>query len=242
MRILLDRIDFKSIQSILDGESPLLLLCNFGYFNVAKFTLLLRRGATVYDRSTLEGKTCLHLCFVLLGITKDDRGYIGDIRDGLVYLIQQGADVRAKDKYGVSVSDEAYGVYTRNITLRSRIRENIWDCVLTICGYDISDFRRRPRRAIYSPAYSRMDFEELWAGYEHLCPYYDDEDDAIYLSDIGETDYESDDDDGNCCSGSAEEDVVDSGDENGNMERAEDDDWSDSEDGGVSLDPAVRLD
>ena len=84
-----------------------------------------------------------------------------------------------------------------------------------------------------------MDFEELWAGYEHLCPYYDDEDGTIYFSDLESTEY----DDGSCCcSGSAEEDLVESGDGDREMEGAEDDDWSESDDGGVSLDPAVRLD
>ena len=240
MRILFDRIDFESIQLSLGGESPLLLLCDLSYFNVAKLTLLLRRGATVHDRSArCRGETCLHSCLAFSGILKGNSYFIGNIRDGLVYLIQQGADVRAKDDIGVSVSDVAYGVDTRKLTFRSRIREDVWDCVLTICGYDISDFRRRPRQAIYSPTYSRMDFEELWAGYEHLCPYYDDKDNEIYLSDIGDTDDDYDDED--CCRGSSEEAVVDSGDENGEMGWAEDEDWSDSEDGGVGLDPTVRL-
>ena len=238
MRILLDRVDFRSIQTISDGESPLLWLCTWSHFTVAKFTLLLRRGATVHERHDFNGTTCLHLCLCLYAISKNDSDYIGNIRDGIVYLIQQGADVRADDDYGVSVSDVAYGVPTRNLTFRSRIREDVWDCVLTICGYDISDFRRGPRQAIYSPIYSRMDFEELWAGYEHLCPYYDDEDSAIYVSDLEGTEYDNE----SCCCGSAEEDVVESGDEDREMEWAEDGDWSDSEEGGVSLDPAARLD
>ena len=57
-------------------------------------------------------------------------------------------------------------------------RGDLWDCALAITGHNVSDYRRGwPREARYGEYYTRRDFEELWAGREHLCPYYHDVED-----------------------------------------------------------------
>lgn len=230
---MLDQVGFADCQISMKGWNPFLLTCQGAYFTVEKFGILLQRGASVYDRDDY-GNTCLHKC--LQGIHR--RIYVGNVshaRDGLMYLIQRGADVFAENEPGESVSHAAYNiVYTTDEEPHHRaFREDVWDCVLANCGYDIYDFRPHGRGAVYAKSYTRAHFEELWAGCEHLCPYYNDEEDAVYLTDSS-GDLENDDEDGgtdHCHEDEAmEEDSV-------AEEMGDDDasDWSDSEDGGVNL-------
>jgi len=97
---------------------------------------------------------------------------------GIIYLIDQGADIFAKDFLGVSVSGMAYapGIDKRTRKILGGARGDVWDFSLAVCGYNITDFREKIRRPRYGTYYTRKDFEKLWAGHEHLCPYYDDED------------------------------------------------------------------
>ena len=98
----------------------------------------------------------------------------------LLSLIKSGADVDAVDDHGVCVTEHAY-TYGQDFTftnLAGRLGD-LWDHVLVRCGYDL--FARRtafPRRPSYSDSdsekYSRKEFEEIWAGWESYCPYYDD--------------------------------------------------------------------
>ncbi|KAL2679302.1 hypothetical protein Neosp_010074 [[Neocosmospora] mangrovei] len=54
-------------------------------------------------------------------------------------------------------------------------RGDLWDAAVTICGYDLTQFRASyPRVPRYNKGYSRQDFERLWLGHESLCPYWDD--------------------------------------------------------------------
>ena len=56
-------------------------------------------------------------------------------------------------------------------------RGDLFDVVLQSCGYNIYEFRKEyPRTGLYTNEYSRRDFEILWEGIEHLCPYWDDTD------------------------------------------------------------------
>jgi hypothetical protein len=106
-----------------------------------------------------------------------------DERDTVIYLIQLGAEVQAEDVWGKSVSQYAYS--TRPGTELTPRREGdeyggysgtLWDVTLAASGYDIKEFRRDyPRTARYGPKYTRSDFEQLWTGYEHLCPYWNDD-------------------------------------------------------------------
>ncbi|MBE3044004.1 ankyrin repeat domain-containing protein [Candidatus Bathyarchaeota archaeon] len=221
---MLDLVPLSTSQILLGGENPFLLICKGGRYSVEKFEIVLQRGASVHDRDS-DGNTCLHLC-VWLDDQLDHSEVIG-ARDGQIYLIQRGADPFAENLYGDSVSQEAYDKLSSvHAPLHiQRLSEDVWDCVLANCGYDIDDFRTRPRRAVYTKHYTRAHFEQLWEGCEHLCPYYEDEEDAVYLTDSSE-DLEDDDKDGG------------SGCEHGNGDLEEDeDDWSDSEDGGVGLGP-----
>lgn len=103
-------------------------------------------------------------------------------RQGLLLLLDHGANIFAKNYRGVSVSAERYRRERRSVYIKMHKRElykpisrkgDVWDNVLTLRGYNIAEFRERmPRVGQYSRYYTREDFEELWKGNEHLCPYY----------------------------------------------------------------------
>ena len=50
----------------------------------------------------------------------------------------------------------------------------------------LTNFGTRPRRAVYTKDRTRAHFEQIWNGCEHLCPYYEDVEDAVYLTDSSE--------------------------------------------------------
>ncbi|KAK4034293.1 hypothetical protein C8A01DRAFT_18863 [Parachaetomium inaequale] len=103
---------------------------------------------------------------------------------GIIFLIRSGADVHAKDHNGRSVSDLAYARFPHPWDMVGSMQGDVWDFALAVCGYNISDFRQgRCRKAHYGGYYNRQGFEELWAGHEHLCPYYDVEEDTGPCSD-----------------------------------------------------------
>ncbi|KAF4894906.1 hypothetical protein CGCFRS4_v006183 [Colletotrichum fructicola] len=97
-----------------------------------------------------------------------------DDRRSLICLIQNGADIHSRDDAGSSIWDAA----KKNNKQGSYARD-MWDFVLAYCGFhsEVEVFAREtPRHAVYRPGwYSRADFEEIWKGMEHLCPYYGDE-------------------------------------------------------------------
>lgn len=121
-------------------------------------------------------------------------------RDGLAYLLSHGADPLAVDDSNESVSETAYF----NMKDETSRAGDVWDAVLVDFGFAITDFRRRcPRKASYRPFYTRRDFEELWTGREHLCPYYYDEE--VY-EEVWTTDEESNQDDGDALDDSSDSD------------------------------------
>lgn len=176
MTMMLDKGNaFAGVKTVVTGIStPPLMYCMFRRWGTEGFALLLRHGASVRDHD-FEGNTCLHLCFNSLH-SPYPPSQIQRARDAIIYLIQQGADVFAENIEGQSVSDIAY-------SLKFGWSGDIWDCALARCGYDVSHFRLgRTRQAKYGPHYTRDDFEDLWSGAEHLCPYYDPQEDDIYVS------------------------------------------------------------
>jgi hypothetical protein len=95
---------------------------------------------------------------------------------GIVLLIRHGADLYAEDYDGQSVSHTAYSAQSEERVGLGCVTGDVWDFALAISGYSISAFRQGHgrRRACYGRKYTRRDFENLWVGREHLCPYYDD--------------------------------------------------------------------
>lgn len=102
-------------------------------------------------------------------------------REIISLLVDSGADVYARDFDDVSVSEARY-IQDGQISLNfiNSSEGDIWDNVLARQGYNIAEFRKGwPRVAKYSTGnpwwyhnYEREDFELLWEGMEHLCPYY----------------------------------------------------------------------
>ena len=126
----------------------------------------------------VQGRTCLHHC---LSRCWGNAGssYILRYSAGIIFLIKHGADVHAKDYYDLSVSDIAYADDSMDSWWEiGCARGDVWDFCLAVTDYTLSEFRQgRPRKACYGRHYTRRYFEELWAGNEHLCPYYYDAED-----------------------------------------------------------------
>jgi len=173
------------------GLSLLSGVCSSGRWSAESIAVLLRRSADVTDRDD-RGRTCLHHCFQLYRRWEFQSSHdkfpvdigsphpIHRFSAGLILLIQHGADVCAQDGFGHSVSTYAYMEPTgvNGLAELGSVRGDVWDFALARCGYDISEFRHKhgaSRKARYSTRYTRQVFESLWAGYEHLCPYYNDE-------------------------------------------------------------------
>lgn len=97
--------------------------------------VLLDRGASVMARN-IFGQTCLHL--VLESIRFPE---INSDKVSVSLLVKAGADVYAKDKNGMSVSDVAYTPFFvgRSYNLGT-YRRHLWDEILTECGYDPAAF------------------------------------------------------------------------------------------------------
>ncbi|KAF4419749.1 Palmitoyltransferase AKR1 [Colletotrichum fructicola] len=138
-----------------------------------RFCTLIKHCAIFIDvnMELEEGRTSLHYLVYQIrraGWTSEDD------RRSLICLIQNGADIHSRDDAGSSIWDAA----KKNNKQGSYARD-MWDFVLAYCGFhsEVEVFAREtPRHAVYRPGwYSRADFEEIWKGMEHLCPYYGDE-------------------------------------------------------------------
>ncbi|KAM6527667.1 hypothetical protein FALCPG4_008717 [Fusarium falciforme] len=151
-----------------------------GHCNCDALAALIDAGANIQARVTnnymalMKGFTCLHtlVYFAWNPSTSDEL-------ESLVYLIQRGVSVYAVDDNHRSVSMTAYiqnefeceGEWTPV----GGYRGDLWDAALVTCEYNLSEFRRLyPRLPRYDSRYMRSDFEKLWEGIEHLCPYWDD--------------------------------------------------------------------
>ena len=188
------------------GLSPLLVLCRDSRWSAESISVLVKRGADVLHRDD-DGKTCLHhLLFSFRYYPYrlrefcqrphwydgrsdlDPSKWIRRYSAAIYLLIQLGADIRAEDRFGRSVAYRANAEYLGLVENKDDVEENccargdIWDFTLAVCGYDISGFRRK---AHYGALYTRQDFKDLWAGLEHLCPYYNDEENHFWDVDAG---------------------------------------------------------
>ncbi len=158
------------------GLSPLEIVCLSGRWSARSFTLLLQRGADIMGRD-VEGETCLHHC-LSCNWGNGTSSYIHQYSAGIIVLIRYGADVYAKNIYDRSASDMAYADYPDDSTWVGCARGDVWDFCLAVTNHNVSEFRQgRSRKAYYGRRYTRRDFEGLWAGHEHLCPYYYDAED-----------------------------------------------------------------
>jgi hypothetical protein len=137
---------FKSINEPIGHKNlpPLLLHClNYDRgFTKECFEQFLDLGADISARD-YNGRTCLHVCLYNLGPYE----VIQQFR-AVAFLVERGADPRARDKFGNSVSDYApyravWDSVGRNL---GSFRGDLWDAVLQSCGYNISKFREGHRR------------------------------------------------------------------------------------------------
>jgi hypothetical protein len=149
------------------GETPLLRHCINEGVGFCKDTMqtLLDMGADIQARDN-RSMTCLHICFLNLNL----HGNISREFEVIRLLLERGADPRAANIWGITVShyayrhgDVDYGSYSGDL----------WDSALQSCEYNIAEFRAKyPRKEKYTKKYRRKDFKLLWRGREHLCPYW----------------------------------------------------------------------
>ncbi|EWZ92493.1 hypothetical protein FOWG_05609 [Fusarium oxysporum f. sp. lycopersici MN25] len=103
-------------------------------------------------------------------------GFLQEYLQLLMLLVEHGADVYSVDEDGYQTLHYAYNVTCEACYLLSpSAKGDLWDAALSRFGYSILETRKDyPRRARYTPNYTRKDFEKLWQGREHQCPYWDD--------------------------------------------------------------------
>ncbi|KAK1830459.1 hypothetical protein QBC39DRAFT_354030 [Podospora conica] len=164
-------------------NATLLHLYAGGCYPTAKgFSLILQQGVDIHARCS-KGFTCLHYLFDNIDNIRgsasgpegqSDHGIRLGLLDACDTLVRGGADVDAAENMGRSVSQMAYADSRRGL---NSFPGDLWDRVLAGNGLDVVAFRNRsgiPRRAHYGYGYERRDFEALWAGMTHLCPYFND--------------------------------------------------------------------
>ncbi|QKX58645.1 uncharacterized protein TRUGW13939_05772 [Talaromyces rugulosus] len=138
------------------------------------FAEMLRAGANINIRNA-DGLTCLHICLQSSGTGLRATLWQRPITEyeTLKFLVESGADPRAVNFSGMTVSDVAYTTSGRGFC--GSYPGDLWDCVLQSCDYNIKEFRSIYRRkAKYTRFYTREVFENLWQGREEFCPYWDD--------------------------------------------------------------------
>ncbi|EEY19232.1 predicted protein [Verticillium alfalfae VaMs.102] len=144
------------------------------HIDIEMLAPILDMGVSVHDSYPFRlGGSCLHLAVQYVAFWGSNVE-----RDAIIYLVRQGADVRAKSDAGFSVTDIA-NVSTRTRMAGSYTRD-LWDVVLVACGYDPHAFPRnhpyRPRwrtgwRLDPKECYGMSDLQRLWKGMEDRCPY-----------------------------------------------------------------------
>ncbi len=154
------------------GHIPLLLLCGRSQWSKESFDVLFQYGATVDSRDDL-GRTCLHHCLSsswMWACLFNPGEWIDIKRDGIIYLIERGADMFAVDASGQSASDLAY---TGNSTELGNVKAYVWDYVLAHFGHPLLEPSQVHARVVHGgESYRQADFERLWKAKENLCPYY----------------------------------------------------------------------
>ena len=140
LQILLDHgIEFINTDCEIPFSSFLTYLLRFDQWTVESIRLLIRRGAEPGLYVQPWGG-CLPLA-----IYGSYMECLEGLRDALILLIKNGADVYAKDRFGRSATDIAYNASTEwlhcghghpNSDLRLR---DIWTEALAACGYDAEE-------------------------------------------------------------------------------------------------------
>ncbi|KAK1761843.1 hypothetical protein QBC33DRAFT_317182 [Phialemonium atrogriseum] len=145
-------------------------------------SLLLQKGADLHAR-TNTGSTCLHVYFDNI-----DAACLSSVRrQVLATLIQDGHDINAVDGNGHTIEDTQYrceakcqGRPIHNVISRLQLlayKRDLWDAVLVQCDRPVVErglffggqqWRTMGARDIAG----EKEFEDIWSGLEHLCPYY----------------------------------------------------------------------
>lgn len=172
------------------GQNLLHIACqNFNYGStIENVSAILGLG---FDINAVDrwGHSCLDIFVQNASPSKPIRDKPGVIREQeiLVFLIQNGANHNATVDGEITVSQIAYEPLCRYGTGcgHGSYHGDLWDSVLHICGYDISEYRAGyTRKAKYTgddtkvhprSKYTRAQFELLWQGRETQCPYWDDQ-------------------------------------------------------------------
>ncbi|KAI1035580.1 hypothetical protein LB504_005682 [Fusarium proliferatum] len=160
-----DLIPRICVSSVISGDSE-------PHQALQQVKLLVEHGYDV--NSTFNGRTCLHyLCIQSLSWSE----HMPEYMELLLYLIEHGADLYAKDYDEYQPWHHVYNATCEACYLFCPSASgDLWDSVLTYLGYDILEQRKHyPRKARYSNGYTREDFEKLWHGQEGKCPYWDDQ-------------------------------------------------------------------
>ena len=137
------------------------LLCSYTW-TVESIRLLIRRGAEPGLYVQRWGG-CL-----TLAITGSERETLEGLREALILLITNGADIYARDKSGRSATDIAYDAKTRwcHDGYRSDLNDHlqlrdIWTGALAACGYDVEEVIKRSLQvAEVSDCHHDVDEEE----------------------------------------------------------------------------------
>lgn len=185
VKLMLDKSGLALDLEVKDGSgyTPLLAACREYAKNVnsaaaESISLLLQKGADLHAR-TNTGSTCLHVYFDNIRTTIHGRI---PRRKVLVTLIQDGHDINAVDGNGYTIEDTLYRCEAKcqgrpiyNGISRDALlayKRDLWDAVLVQCGRSVVERGLYCRKEQWSNGYSRQDFEAIWSGLEHLCPYY----------------------------------------------------------------------
>lgn len=159
----------------LGGATLFMLHCLSLELSPKSVSFMASRGAEIHARDT-NGWTCLHWCFCGVRARWRMKLNIRSFRDAVHHLIKSGADMFAEDNDGLSVSDYAYqgDLWTKHCC---GVGGDIWDSILADLGYDVGEFRGKYgqpwKPTFHEGRHTIEDFEMLWQGKEHLCPYYD---------------------------------------------------------------------
>ena len=152
------------------GRTPLLRICSwYSTYSVEAFSYLIDAGADINARDG-TGATCLHLAI------ENAKRPLGDEFEAISYLVRRGADVNAMTTEGMSVSEVAYTPSSTDIVYKlGSYRGDLWDAVLARTDHDPVPLPHDRHHKQFTACYTRADFEALWSGQEHLCPYFDDQ-------------------------------------------------------------------
>ncbi|KAJ4303059.1 hypothetical protein N0V90_001950 [Kalmusia sp. IMI 367209] len=161
-----------SVGRILPDESPILAIVRKGDVDQLQYLLNQHRGADVNARTSCA-ENCLSIALLSLDMdifVEQDIVVEQDI-DIMILLIERGADIFARDISGRSIFDQVYECHHDGWYSFGGYKGDLWDAVLSRCGY--TELMRQPdeRSRHYTKKYTPEHFRRLWKGREHLCPY-----------------------------------------------------------------------